>query len=577
MSDSTDETIRHPSRRGRRMVGIGLGGLAVVLAGGYLVGHLMTTDTLPARTEISGVAVGGLSSDQALQKARTDLAPTLSREVPIADGRTVVAVRPASAGLSVDWPATMAQVDPGNSWNPRVIWNTLHGGGRVPLVTAVDRTALDAAVTAASSRFAVSPRDAGVTLKGTRILTTGAVTGRTLDTAATAQTIADGWPTDSSEPMAATVIRKDPAITDKAVQQAVSSTLRPTVSGPVTVTTDKGDVAVSAEQIAAATSVRTAGGTVKVTTDMASLYRSTQAGRDRLGLTQGTDARILISGGKPTIRPSVDGRGISLAEFTRAIQPALVRTGAQRTGTAQITSVPARVSTEDARKAGVNRVIGEFTTQFPYAPYRNTNLTIAANTINNTYLAPGQTFSMDKVLGPRTADKGYVEGWVISGSVMKRESAGGISQSATPTFNAAFFAGMTDVAHHPHSLYFSRYPAGREATLYYGKLDLKFRNDTRYGVLVQAFTRKAPVDGSGSITVRIWSTPTWQWITSSELARSNYAYGRTVTSTDADCHPQSPSPGFDVNYSRLFWRDGAVARKENFFWRYDPTDEVVCR
>ena len=52
--------------------------------------------------------------------------------------------------------------------------------------------------------------------------------------------------------MAATVIRKDPAITDKAVQQAVSTTLRPTVSGPVTVTTDKGDVAVSAEPIAAA-------------------------------------------------------------------------------------------------------------------------------------------------------------------------------------------------------------------------------------------------------------------------------------------------------------------------------------
>jgi vancomycin resistance protein YoaR len=343
------------------------------------------------------------------------------------------------------------------------------------------------------------------------------------------------------------------------------------------VATDKGNVVVTTAQIAEATSVSSGGGTLTASTDMNRLYRASEPAREKLGLSAGKDARIVMSGGKPAIQPSVDGQGLGVEEFSKAVRPALTASGDRRKVTARITAVPAAFTTEDARKAGVTQVIGEFTTQFPYAAYRNTNLTIAANTINNTYLAPGETFSMDKVLGPRTAAKGYVDGWVISGDQMRQESAGGISQSATTTFNAAFFAGMTDVEHHPHSLYFSRYPMGREATLYYGSLDLKFRNDTRYGVLVQAFTKKAPEDGTGSITVKMWSTPTWQRITASDPVRSNWVDARTVVSNDPQCHPQSASPGFDVSYSRLFWKDGAVAKKENFFWRYDPTDEVVCR
>ena len=581
MGDGTDETIRRPrgsrTRAAPKVLGIGLGAVVVIGAGGYLVGHFMTADTMPARTEIAGIAVGGQSVSQARETVRRALTPQLSRPVTFADGATTAALVPASAGLSADWEATMAQVDPGNSWNPRVIWNTLHGGARVPLVTAVDQDTLESAVSRQADRFTVTARNAGLSLSGTRIVTTRAVAGRSLDVAATAETIARGWPTASTAPLQAGVSRHAPQITDAQVSQVVTGTLRPTLSGPVTVRTDKGDVVLTTAQIAAATAVATTAGKVSAATDMAGLYRASAASRDRLGLSAGKDARIVISGDRPTIEPSTDGQGVSLENFTRAVAPALRKSGAERTGTVPITPVPAKFSTADARRAGVNQVIGEFTTNFPYAAYRNTNLTLAASTINNTYLAPGGTFSMDQVLGPRTSDKGYVDGWVISESQLRKESAGGISQSATTTFNAAFFAGMTDVEHHPHSLYFDRYPAGREATLYYGKLDLKFRNDTRYGVLVQAFTTRAPVGGSGSITVRMWSTPTWQRITSTDPVRSNWADGRTIISSDPQCHPQSASPGFDVRYSRLFWRDGKVAKKEDYFWRYDPTDRVICQ
>ena len=63
---------------------------------------------------------------------------------------------------------------------------------------------------------------------------------------------------------------------------------------------------------------------------------------------------------------------------------------------------------------------------------------------------------------------------------------GGISQLTTTLFNAVFFGGYVDVDHSPHHYYISRYPMGREATIVYPYVDLKFRNDTKHGVLIRA-------------------------------------------------------------------------------------------
>ena len=154
-------------------------------------------------------------------------------------------------------------------------------------------------------------------------------------------------------------------------------------------------------------------------------------------------------------------------------------------------------------------VIGEFTTYYPNAAYRNTNLTLAASKINGTTVPAGDVFSLDKALGPRTAAAGYVDGGVGSGSRLKRENAGGISQSATTVFNAGWFAGLEDVEHQPHSMYIDRYPAGREATIYSGHIDVKFRNTTDNAIYLQSYTSKSSPGTRGSITVRNWGTKKW--------------------------------------------------------------------
>ena len=263
-------------------------------------------------------------------------------------------------------------------------------------------------------------------------------------------------------------------------------------------------------------------------------------------------------------------------ELKKAVEPALTESGAGRTVSVELSGAKAKFSTADAKKLGVKQVTGEFTTYFPYLPYRNINIGRAAELINGTLLKPGDTFSLNGIVGERTAANGFTEGFIIKGGKFKKELGGGVSQSATTTFNAMFFAGLKDIQHQPHTLYIDRYPAGREATVAWPSLDLKFQNDTEYGVLVQAYIVKGTPSRQGSITVKMWSTKTYDKITSSALARSNFTTGRDIKDDSSDCEPMTPVQGFTVNYQRLFSNDGKVVKRENFAWRYAPTDRVRC-
>jgi len=89
---------------------------------------------------------------------------------------------------------------------------------------------------------------------------------------------------------------------------------------------------------------------------------------------------------------------------------------------------------------------------------------------------------------------------VIEDGEFKTDVGGGISQYATTLFNAAFFAGLDIPQYQAHSVYISRYPFGREATLAYPSIDLKIRNNTPYGAVIwTSYT-------GSSLTVQLWST-----------------------------------------------------------------------
>ncbi|MDO5683883.1 MAG: VanW family protein, partial [Propionibacteriaceae bacterium] len=307
--------------------------------------------------------------------------------------------------------------------------------------------------------------------------------------------------------------------------------------------------------------------------DVEKLYDNAQPAIKKLSLKQARNARYSFEGGTPTVIPSVDGAELTKENFDKAVMPVLL--APERSVKAELVQSKAKFTTEMAEAQKPKEVIGEFTTYYPHAAYRNTNLTLAASRINGTTVPVGEVFSLDRTLGPRTSAAGYVDGWVVSGSRLKRENAGGISQSATTVFNAGWFAGLEDVEHQPHTMYFDRYPAGRESTIYSGHIDVKFRNTTDHAIYIQSSTSKSSPGNRGSITVRIWGTKKWD-IESPEPRKTDFYNGRTITDSSADCNPQSASPGFTASYYRVFKQNGAVVKREDKSWKYNATDAIRC-
>lgn len=118
---------------------------------------------------------------------------------------------------------------------------------------------------------------------------------------------------------------------------------------------------------------------------------------------------------------------------------------------------------------------------------RITNLRLGVQELDDTLVPPGGTFSLNQAIGERTVERGFRPAPVILGTKFAEEIGGGTSQVATTVFNAVWEAGLRISERNPHSLYISRYQLGRDATVYWPSLDLRFVNDTKRWVLVKGF------------------------------------------------------------------------------------------
>ena len=142
---------------------------------------------------------------------------------------------------------------------------------------------------------------------------------------------------------------------------------------------------------------------------------------------------------------------------------------------------------------------------------------------------------------------------MIQNGELSKAVGGGISQFATTMFNAVFFAGLEDVYHKPHSFYISRYPAGREATVYEGAIDLQWRNDSDTGVYID--TPWTPA----TITVTFYGTKRYE-IEAIEGPAATSASRPSRRRSTTELTPQAGVPGFDITVTRVF-RDLRRARR----------------
>lgn len=117
---------------------------------------------------------------------------------------------------------------------------------------------------------------------------------------------------------------------------------------------------------------------------------------------------------------------------------------------------------------------------------RTTNLKIASKKINGTIIQPGETFDFNKVVGSRTAAKGYKKAHVFTGpNSTTMGLAGGICQVASTVFNTALISNVKIVERHQHSQRVSYVPLGRDAAISGNVQNFRWKNNTKYAIKIK--------------------------------------------------------------------------------------------
>jgi len=366
------------------------------------------------------------------------------------------------------------------------------------------------------------------------------------------------------------VVAKQPQIDTADAEKVVAEQAEPAVSGPLTVKAGDSAVELTPAQFAPTLSFTEADGTLRLAVDGRQLKRLVLAEGQDIAQDP-VDARIVVKNGKPSVVPGRDGVTIEAGPLAEKVRGSLLLAAAgQRVADVPVSAQKPELTTEKAKALGVTERISTFSTNLTADAGRTENLRIAARTVDGTLVRPGETFSLNQTLGERTPEKGYNAAPAISGGRLVKDYGGGVSQMATTIFNNVFFSGLKDVYHKPHSFYISRYPEGREATVNWPTVDLKWMNDSDTAVLIKASV-------GSQVTVSFYGTKHWD-ITAGKSARSNYRTPKTVYDDSSGCVPQGANPGFDVSTTRTFRAPGsrAVVRTETFHAVYIAEDEVIC-
>ncbi len=129
---------------------------------------------------------------------------------------------------------------------------------------------------------------------------------------------------------------------------------------------------------------------------------------------------------------------------------------------------------------------------------RAKNLELSVSEIDGTVLLPGETFSFNGVVGPRTKAKGYLLAGAYSAGELVESYGGGVCQVSSTLYNAVLYANLEIVERYNHSSIVSYVDPGRDATVSYGVKDFKFKNSRDYAVKIKAQAK------SGMITMEFW-------------------------------------------------------------------------
>ena len=427
---------------------------------------------------------------------------------------------PTSLHLRIDARATVRRArEAGRSRNPitQVLGTLLRHvrPDHVKPVVTFDASAADAIIDRWSAQVDRGIREGGLRFEGTKVVEVAPRGGTGIDRdearVALLTELIDGTRTPFRLRYGSI-----PARTTEADVAAIARRARAILGHNLQVSSSGHTFTVTPPQIATALETTVKGDQILLAVDRAKLDAALRPQIDPIGVAP-VDAHFAVtSANRVVVVPGHDGLQPDLASVATAILDN------RSAVTVQLSEHHPEHDTAWAEHLGITEQVSSFTTHYIPGQTRVTNIHRAADIENNTIITPGQTFSLNAVIGPRTAARGFVKAPVYYEGEAE-DFGGGVSQIATTTYNAAFWGGFHIIFHKPHSVYYTRYPLGREATVNYPYLDLKWQNNSKHGVLVRtSYT-------SSSVTITLYGDKEGKVITEeSTNCRSTDPYRRCV-------------------------------------------------
>ena len=254
----------------RRVIPALMLGLVALFGAVYVAGYFFTSDRIPRGTTVSGIDIGGLMPVAAETRLRSGLAQRAGDPVRVVANGEPASIDPASAGLAVDVPASVAQSGGGRSWEPGRMWDYFAGGSDEDAVLRVDRDALDRAVAGVADEVDVPAVEGSVTFAGGEADARYPEKGTVVDRAAAADVVADAF-LDGGDAVELPTVEAEPQVSKDAVSRAMEDFANPAMSASVVVALAGEGVQLQPEDFAPALSMKPVDGELQPELDGAVL------------------------------------------------------------------------------------------------------------------------------------------------------------------------------------------------------------------------------------------------------------------------------------------------------------------
>lgn len=244
-----------------------------------------------------------------------------------------------------------------------------------------------------------------------------------------------------------------------------------------------------------------------------------------------------------------------------------------------------KVTTDAVNSFGIKEIIAEGRSEYAGSiPNRIHNVNLAASRFNGVLIAPNEVFSFNKILGDVSEFTGYKQAYVIQNGRTVLGDGGGVCQVSTTLFRAALNAGLPIVERTAHAYRVHYYeedsPPGLDATVFFPTVDLRFKNDTGYHILIQT-----NVDENNlRLTFTLYGTKDSREVVISKPIITSQTPAPEPSYQDDPSLPKGTvkqvdfaASGARVQFSRKVTRDGNILISEKFVSSYRPWQAIFLR